>query len=325
MTRGFNRFQQHRLTQSRHGKLLRHRTLTISLVSLPIYVAFALSTYFLHHAPIPASTSATAALITALSLLALYTAKSDSLAGHLFALALSVQVFGEMTVNGGMLAGATPMALLIAPIAIFTAGRQAAWPWVLVTTLALLVLFTLDLQGRLPENQFPPMAQRIDRVVSLIAGLMVMTLLVFVFDRQIEKAFLTLSSERADFKHSALHDELTGLPNRRFFYQKSEELLQGADNTGGTLILMFIDINLFKQINDQYGHAAGDAVLKEFAARLRKRVASDSMVARLSGDEFAIMFESITDKRWLEQQQRQLKQIVEEPCLLYTSPSPRDS
>jgi len=71
--------------------------------------------------------------------------------------------------------------------------------------------------------------------------------------------------------------------------------------------ILFIDINLFKQINDQHGHAAGDAVLKEFAARLRERAGDKCLVARLSGDEFALIFKGFTDQPSLNWQVNQLK------------------
>jgi len=295
-----------RLARDQHGLLLRHRVFVVSLVSFPIYLAFAANAFIAYQAPVPASTAAIAAAITFFSFLALFISSKDSLPGHLFTLALTAQVFGEMAVNGGMLAGATPMSVLIAPIAIFTAGRHAAWPWLVVAVLGLFILFYLDLQGFLPPNQFPPMAQRIDRVLSLAAGLMVMTLLIFKFDRQIESALSTLANERADYKHSALHDELTGLPNRRYFYEKSTALLDGATESGGMLMLLFIDINLFKQ---------SDAVLKEFAARLQERAGDKCVVARLSGDEFAVIFKSIKDQLSLNRHVEQLKRIADEPIV----------
>ena len=313
MIRGIEKYWRKRLTQNQHGLLLRHRLLIVNLVSFPVYITFAISALLVYEAPIPASTAAIAALFILFSLSALFISKRNALPGHLFTLALCVQVFGEMAVNGGMLAGATPLAVLIAPIAIFTAGRRAALPWLFVTITGLFILFYLDLQGVLPENQFPPLAQQVDRVVSLAAGLLVMTLLIFVFDRQIDNTFTTLATERAEFRHSALHDELTGLPNRRFFYEESVQLLQDAIANNSTLILLYMDLNLFKQINDQHSHAAGDAVLKEFAARLHKYAGNDCMVARLSGDEFALIIESLADEPWLNQQHERLKRLVEEP------------
>ncbi len=220
-----------------------------------------------------------------------------------------------MAVNGGMLAGAASLALLIVPLVFFTAGRHAVRPWTIVTISVLAVLFYLDLQGLLPENNYPPVAQQVDRVLTLIIGMLVITTLIFVFDNQINNALATLDRERANYRQAALYDDLTGLPNRRFFYQKGHELLNRPVEHNGKLMLLFIDINLFKQINDQYGHAAGDAVLAEIARRLRHCADDGYIVARLSGDEFAVMIDHIDDKEWLKDQQKKIRQIAAEPVI----------
>ncbi len=91
-------------------------------------------------------------------------------------------------------------------------------------------------------------------------------------------------------KHQALHDSLTGLPNRLSFEQTLTELLNNKSNhvletnTG----LLFIDLDGFKNINDTLGHIAGDELLKSVADRLRWVVRSSDVIARLSGDEFVI-------------------------------------
>lgn len=85
----------------------------------------------------------------------------------------------------------------------------------------------------------------------------------------------------------AHHDALTGLPNRALFYKRLEEAIAATD--GGELVVYCLDLDGFKPVNDTFGHAAGDDVLKEVAARLL-REAGDRMVARLGGDEFAFLF-----------------------------------
>ena len=87
----------------------------------------------------------------------------------------------------------------------------------------------------------------------------------------------------------ALTDELTGLHNRRYLLAHLDELIERArrDRTGVALLLF--DIDHFKTVNDNYGHAAGDAVLRELAARAVKTVRSADLVARLGGEEFAVV------------------------------------
>ncbi len=86
----------------------------------------------------------------------------------------------------------------------------------------------------------------------------------------------------------AMHDELTGLANRAGWSDQFKRGLQDAQRLGTPVAVMFLDLDEFKQVNDHYGHEAGDAVLKEFAARLQATVRTSDIVARLSGDEFVV-------------------------------------
>jgi len=89
----------------------------------------------------------------------------------------------------------------------------------------------------------------------------------------------------------ARFDALTGLPNRRHFMEKLAEALARARRSGLGVALLFLDIDHFKTINDSRGHAAGDAVLREFALRLERCVREVDTVARQGGDEFVVLLE----------------------------------
>lgn len=84
-------------------------------------------------------------------------------------------------------------------------------------------------------------------------------------------------------------DELTGLYNRRGFMRRTREALARTSRTNETGLLVIADLDGFKQINDEHGHAAGDAVLRHFGQNLRTHTRSDDYVARFGGDEFAIL------------------------------------
>jgi diguanylate cyclase (GGDEF)-like protein len=94
--------------------------------------------------------------------------------------------------------------------------------------------------------------------------------------------------------HALAHtDTLTGLPNRRHF----EGALRGSGrNTraGRGTALLYLDVDHFKRINDRHGHAVGDAVLVEFAQRLRTAVRATDLVSRLAGDEFTVLLNDVT-------------------------------
>lgn len=90
-------------------------------------------------------------------------------------------------------------------------------------------------------------------------------------------------------EHAAFHDALTGLPNRLYFKRSLEQAVTAAQRYPGQIGLMLIDLNHFKQLNDVWGHEAGDLALKEVARRLDRVVRSTEIVARLGGDEFGVV------------------------------------
>jgi len=99
----------------------------------------------------------------------------------------------------------------------------------------------------------------------------------------------------AQLRSRAENDVLTGLPNRTLFFERLEQALTKARKRRSGVAVLFVDVDHFKQVNDSHGHAAGDAVLVEFADRLRKSVRAPDTVARLSGDEFAIVIGELND------------------------------
>ncbi|GAA4262295.1 GGDEF domain-containing protein [Dactylosporangium darangshiense] len=106
----------------------------------------------------------------------------------------------------------------------------------------------------------------------------------YVRARRAERLADRLSEELAVERHAACHDPLTGLPNRRAFYQRGAALV--GDPAVHPLVAVVLDVDGFKQINDMFGHSAGDEVLVTTARRLAE-YAGSGLVARLGGDEFA--------------------------------------
>jgi diguanylate cyclase (GGDEF)-like protein/PAS domain S-box-containing protein len=95
-------------------------------------------------------------------------------------------------------------------------------------------------------------------------------------------------------RRSANHDFLTDLPNRSLFRERLEHEIKHSTRTGLPLALMFIDLDLFKEVNDRLGHAAGDQMLQEVAHRISTCVRDTDTVARLGGDEFTVILTDVT-------------------------------
>jgi diguanylate cyclase (GGDEF)-like protein len=99
------------------------------------------------------------------------------------------------------------------------------------------------------------------------------------------------SRSRSQLVHQAMHDVLTGLPNRALFVDRLEQALARSERTDGLVAVIFLDLDRFKTINDSLGHDAGDRVLVEVAARLQDVVRPSDTLARFGGDEYTVLCE----------------------------------
>ncbi len=125
-----------------------------------------------------------------------------------------------------------------------------------------------------------------------------------------------LQQEHHHISWLAEHDPLTGLLNRRGLRVRLQELLSQADAQGGFVAVGILDFDDFKQINDNHGHAAGDALLRTVAARLVEAVRSSDMVARLGGDEIVLVMQGLLAREDLEPVLARIRDSIGEPISL---------
>jgi diguanylate cyclase (GGDEF)-like protein len=114
--------------------------------------------------------------------------------------------------------------------------------------------------------------------------------------RKIDQQLADLKASYRALEEEATHDPLTGLANRRLFYDRLQHALRQAKRHGKRVGVLFVDMNRFKEVNDTHGHHVGDAVLTEVAVRLVKCVRESDTVARVGGDEFVVLLEDLRDR-----------------------------
>ena len=114
-------------------------------------------------------------------------------------------------------------------------------------------------------------------------------------------------------RHQALHDGLTGLPNRTLILDRVEQMLARARRNGNEMAALFMDLDGFKQVNDTLGHEAGDQLLKSVAARLLTTLREGDTIARLGGDEFVVLVEGGSPTGSPEFVAERLLEVLREP------------
>lgn len=120
----------------------------------------------------------------------------------------------------------------------------------------------------------------------------------------------------ARIQHLALHDPLTGLANRRLMQEQLEQAVRKANDSGGRLAVMMIDLNRLKRINDARGHHAGDVLLRRVGGRLRQVVAETGMVARMGGDEFVVLIPDVDDTAQVTSLAEEMLALISRPMMI---------
>jgi diguanylate cyclase (GGDEF)-like protein len=150
-------------------------------------------------------------------------------------------------------------------------------------------------------------------LVVVVMARSVLLVLLFLLPLAAVYANAAMSVQR---EHQALHDELTGLPNRTLLTRRTTEALAGVARSGGMAGFLLLDLDRFKEVNDTLGHPVGDGLLRIVAHRLTRSVRPGDIVARLGGDEFAVLLPSVKAMTAAREVASRLRAAVAEPIRL---------
>ncbi|HYP66783.1 MAG TPA: diguanylate cyclase [Thiobacillaceae bacterium] len=137
-------------------------------------------------------------------------------------------------------------------------------------------------------------AQTLSSVLLGMAGLWTGLALFGLYRETVRLIGAGIDAEQT-IRQLSLRDPLTGLANRRFLHENEKQLIAGAKRSRGQMAVLVVDLDDFKAVNDRYGHAAGDEVLKASAERMKRLVREADVIARFGGDEFVIVLEQVDD------------------------------
>jgi diguanylate cyclase (GGDEF)-like protein len=153
-------------------------------------------------------------------------------------------------------------------------------------------------------------------LLAAILGSLVTLLLfalILVLTRSRERAFEMVHQKTSELRHQALHDALTGLPNRVLAIDRAEQMLAQARRRQGAVTALYVDIDGFKHVNDSFGHGVGDELLARVAGRLLTVLREGDTAARLGGDEFVVLLDGPISRSGAERVTQRLVKTLREP------------
>lgn len=217
------------------------------------------------------------------------------------------------SVFGGTASPTYPL-LILAPAMAGIAGSAAlSAAWGLLTIAIWVCILQAERHGFqftqiiLPENYSIAM-------MTAYAALAISVVSVIIVYAEMNKALRnSLQASNSELAHLSSHDQLTRLPNRRFYDERVALALQRAAEQRSMVGLLFMDLNDFKNVNDTYGHGAGDKLLVAVAQRIQGSLRETDLVARLGGDEFVAVLEDVGSTDEITRLAHKLSQAIEQP------------
>jgi diguanylate cyclase (GGDEF)-like protein len=229
----------------------------------------------------------------AVAMAAFHFARSRQLAVQIANLGIYAAIVGSSFNLGGPTSPNLPVLVLIPLFAGLFSGARWSVVWMLVCTATAVGLRIVSESGlEFPNIMDPANVPRADSIVLcviyLATGAVVLT-----YEGLNRRLRTSLVSERSELAFLANHDPLTGLNNRRSYEFELDRAFKRATRVKQGFALIAVDLDDFKPVNDELGHAVGDALLRDVGERIRECLRLTDTVARVGGDEFAVLVEHV--------------------------------
>jgi diguanylate cyclase (GGDEF)-like protein len=233
---------------------------------------------------------------------------------------VGMTVFGilfSITITGGFPTSSVSQCIIVVPVIVYLfygsrAGTLTAVMSPVVVGLQWVAVKSWDVT-------LPNVSQGTDPALNLLmVTLIVYILLVFMvagFEYRQSVLHKTLIHERKALARLASLDPLTGLYNFRHLHKEIDRIGSKAKEANQKFALLYIDMDNFKKINDQYGHGAGDQVLESVGKRISDGVSSDEVVARVGGDEFVILVPQVNSNQKVSELKQHLLKTLRQPII----------
>jgi diguanylate cyclase (GGDEF)-like protein len=198
---------------------------------------------------------------------------------------------------GGVSSLSYPWLSCLPMAAMLLRGVRGGAIWTLVSVIGIISVGVADTMGMLPSGPGMSVAARSATIVTVASLTLALGGLAWLAETRSDELLGDLQRQKQMYQERAARDWLTGLTNRSLLTECLIQSWERARRHGPRGALFFIDLNDFKRVNDEHGHAAGDKVLREVALRLQDTVRSSDLVGRIGGDEFALIIEGAESQR----------------------------
>lgn len=229
----------------------------------------------------------------------------------------SLTVLAVGLVNGGLLQSRALSLLVIFPVfAFLTLGRRWGVFWGIAILVCIGIFYWVHVAG-VSIPQIPPNVHEAEsNVLHWIVKVGILIACMLLYEIHLDDLSSKLAHQSDRFAYAASHDNLTGLCNRQLFEKEANHAIDFAINENILAAVIYIDLDDFKPINDNFGHHVGDETLKLVAQRLQLAVRSSDCVARLGGDEFATVLHGVKDSAIIKSIAEKILATISEPLFI---------